>query len=704
MIQAKIDDGGMLKALRDTLLGAVQAGLVRKKEVYAKGAEECQKFILGQHQYLFDAKFITDQMYLQIGTSPKDNKPARVPRFRISDNWVAKFLQIVTPYLTQGQVVRTVRPVKPYMPPPGSYGIDPPEMMQMKANDRAFMQANPQYLMQQQALMQQMNMEAMGIANESVLRQSRADILTRALNYTITELGLMKQRRAIVEDALAYGFAGYITELVPMPLTDTYLVGSMAVGPNDIVWDPDAMTEADSKWLAIQCRAPAWQFSKMFNVPEEKIKANSKSTVSTAYHKELLVTSGGQQGLNQREAPKDEVVYWKFWSRMGTGAKLKPYNMRNVVLEQLDSMLGDYCFFIVTDAVDYPVNLSPEILEQAAAALPEIMAQNQQLQAMGQQTIDPMEIITKSTSWPTPYYLDVDDPWPLTTLSFHRRNGSPYPIPHFEFALSYLKFMVWCISFIADKCYRSQRDIWILDEAIAEQLKTAIEDGDDECIVKLKDLDQKTVKQFCDILSAPEIKASIMEVYKFFETKVEQMTGLNDLMQAAMARQLRTATEAKVVSDASQLRPRDMAQRVNESDTRVSRKESLAALLHYQPSDLNAIVGAAGANAWQRLTAGQSVINLMREGDHDVIASQGNILDLDTRKEQASTLAQIVLPVLVQIGQQTGIFGPANRVLREIAEANQIDPDLMQFPEFMQPPAPGTGVASPPRKTEKSTP
>lgn len=693
-----INDGGVFKELRDTLLEAIRAGLQQKKVVYAKGAEECQRFILGQHEYLFDAKFITEQMYMQIGSTAKDDKPARAPRFKISDNWVAKYMQIVTPYLTQGQVVRTVKPTKPYVPPPGAYGIDPPEVQMLKLRDKAFLQANPQYVMQQSALMSQANMEAMGIQSEMVLRGARSDILTRVLNYTISELGLMKERRAIVEDAIAYGFAAYMTELVQMPISGTYLVGSRHIGANDIVWDPDAMTEKDCKWLAIQCRAPKWQFSKLYNVPEERIKANSQSTTSERFHKQLLVSSGGQDNVNHRVPPKDEVVYWKFWSRMGSGARLKDLQYRNATVDMLDGMLGDYCFFILTDAVDYPVNLTPELLEQAAQQMPEIMAQNQQLQAMGQEPIDPFAMVSQACAWPTPFYLDVDDPWPITTLSFHRRNGSPYPIPHFEFALSYLKFMVWVVSFVADKCYRSQRDIWIIDSQISEQLKTAIEEGDDECIVKLKDMDQKTIKQFVDIISAPELKTSLMEVYQFFEQKVEQMTGLNDLMQAAMARSMRTATEAQVVSDASQLRPKDMAQRVNETDTRVSRKESITALLHYQEEDIAAIVGIAGASAWKRLTAGQSVINLMRESDHEVIASQGRILDLDTRKEQSNKLSQLVLPMLVQLGQVTGIFGPANRVLREIAEANQIDPELMMFPD-MPPPAPATGVASAPKES-----
>jgi len=704
----QLNDGGLFREHRDTWLEAIRAGLAKKRDVYAKGAEECQRFVLGEHKYLFEPKYITDQMYLQVGANVgpagRDNKPIRMPYWRISDNWVAKFVQIMTPYLTQGQVVRTVKAKKPFIPPPITYGIDPPELQAMKFNDKNFMAANPGYVMQQQMAMQQYQMDVMQANMQFMMRDTRSTMLQEMLNYSVQELNLMKDRRAIVEDALMYGFAAFNTELVQMPGTNSFLVGSNYILANDIVWDPDTMTEKDAKWLAVQCRATAWQFSKLYGTPEDQIKPNQRSTVSEAFYQKLVIDEGGAGNTRHRDNPLDEVVYWKVWSRMGSGARMQLRDKRRPEMEALDAELGDYCFFIVTDSVDYCANMSPMLLEQAMSLQNMANSGQPQIDPGTGKPINPLDLLRQSTQWPTPYYLDIDDPWPITTLYFHRRNGSPYPIPHFEFALSYLKFMVWVVSFVADKCYRSMRDIWIIDKQIGEQLKEAIENGDDECIVTLKDMDQKTIKQFCDLISAPELKSSIMEVYQFFEAKVEQMTGLTDLMQAQLARSLRTATEAQVVSDASQLRPRDMAQRVNETDTRVARKESVAALLHYQPQDIAPILGVPGANAWQRITQGQDIISVLRESDLDVIASQGRILDLNTRVDQSNKMAQLVLPMLIQMGQATGVFGPANRVLREIAEANQIDPELMAaFPDMPPPqPAPAKGVASAPSQKNPS--
>lgn len=696
-----INDGGVFKEHRDLILEAILAGLNQKKSVYTRGAGECLQFFLGQHSYLFNPKYITDQMYMTIGANPKNDKPARIPHFQISDNWVSKFVQIVTPYLTQGQIIRTVKPSKPFVPTPTCYGIDPPMLQQMKSQSQGYMQSDPSYIMRQQAASMKMMMDQIAIQTDMERKDSMAQMIEKVLNYTANELGLQKERRCVVEEALILGFAGYITETIKMPGTDQSLVGSNYVMANDIVWDPDAARQKDCKWLAIQCRAPAWLFSRLYGIPEEEIKCNQRSTTSDAIHERLVVNSGGDQYVNQKTPPKDEVVYWKFWSRMGCGARLQSKESRNQMMDQLDQRLGDFCFFIVTDAIDYAANMSPMLFAQAN----EQASQNKQQMAMammsGQQVdpatmpTDPMVIVQQACSWPTPYYMDVDDPWPVTILEFHRRNGSPYAVPHFEFALSYLKFMVWVISFVADKCYRSNRDFWLIDEQVGEKLRTAIEEGEDEAIVALKGVDQKGLEAFVKILEAPEVKKSILEVYEFFERKVSEMTGLTDLMQASLARSMRTATEAQVLSDASQLRPKDMALKVNECDTRVSRKEAIASAMLYNSNDLVPILGQAGATAWDALHVRANPIQIVRETDYDVLASQGRVLDLNTRQDQSNKMVQLVLPMMVQLGQATGMFGPANQLLVEWAKANQIDPELVQFPNMPPPPpAPAKGVAS----------
>lgn len=703
--QNSFNDGGALKELRDSWLEAIKAGLQEKARTYARGAKECLDFYLGDHSYLFKPGFIQNQMYLSAPGA--DEKPGRLPHFRISDNIAAKFVQIMRPYLTQGVLRRSVLPNKPYMPPPAAYGITPGfiEQLQTVPPDVLpdLLKKNPQIAQQYQAVMK-MEQDKQYVITDSSLRQARADMMEKVLNYSATELNISGERKRIVEEALVIGAGVYLTEITAMPGTQgEKLIGSRYIQMNDLVWDPDATQSKDCKWMALQCRAPAWLVARQYNVPEETIKPTSASTVSTQYYKELLVRAGADN-VTAKKPAEDEVVYWKVWSRMGAGARLNPWTKRSETSKQLDQSLGDFCFFVVTDCVEYPLNLNDMVFQEAMKAN-EMAPRALAMGVSPDQVITGKQVMSMAVQWPTPYYLDVDDPWPVTLQEFHKRSGSPYPIPHLEFCLSYMKFLVWILSFVADKCYRSNRDFWLLDDSIAAQVIEAIESGDDEAIVKMKDLAGTTIDQFIKILEAPEVKKSILEVYQFFEAKFAQMSGLTELLQAELARSMRTATEAQVVSDVSQLRPRSMAEEVAATDSRVARKEAIAWQMHGRPEDIAPILSQPGAEAWMNLNSGVPPVRMLRETQFDVISGPGRQLDLNTRQDQSNKMAQLILPLLVQYGQLTGRFGPANQVLIEYAKANQIDTDLVQLPDTPPPPpAPAKGVASTSSKQESKGP
>lgn len=688
-------------AHRDLWVDAIKAGINKKDKVYTRGAYQVKLFYLGDHRYLFggDNRMLLDQdTYLDLGIGTDEGKPVREPMFKISDNWAAKYVQIISPYLTQGELHRNVAPVKMPVLDPVCYGVDNPNVQSFK-----YQMFGDMYMQQQMQAAQQMQVALIMQQAEGDVRRARSGMLKEMLNYTPRELGTEKERRAAVEEALTFGFSGQLIELINMPGSSTKLIGTRYIMAEDIVWDPDATTEKDCKWLAIQCRTPAWLFSRLYGIPEQDINPTQASSTARSTYGRLVIEAGGEDNINHKSCA-DEVVYWKVWSRMGSGARLLPLNKRTSDFAMLDEAIGDFCFFIISESVKYPANFGPQTVEQVTAQL-EQMAMGAIPMPAG---VNPADIskmlLSQACAWPTPYYLDIDEPWPIVTLGFHRRNGSPYYIPHLEFSLSYLKFMVWAISFIADKTYRSMRDIWLIDSKVAEKLREAIENGEDEAIVDLADVDGKTLDQFVKMISAPELKITIVDVYKFFEGKVEQMTGLSDILQAKMARGMQSATEAKVISDAAQLRPNDMLNKVHAVDTRVARKEAIASIFHYTPEDVMPVLGQSGADAWGRLFTAKDPISIMRESQYTVVSSQGRVLDLATRQEQANNLMTIAAPMMQQIGAMSGDFTAFNAIAREYAEANQIDPELMQVPPMPMPAAPPKGVASPPKQQQRSSP
>jgi len=711
----------MAKSLRDTLLRAIKAGLDEKKRVYVPGAKACNEFYLGNYKHLFKEKTMAavDNNFLTVNTEVA-NKPMRLPMFQMADNVVAQFVQVYSPYLTQGEMTRTVTATKPYSPPPSAYGIDPPQLQQMQMSNPDKNQVQ-MYAQTQQQAVQQFQIDQMIMMKDGELRLCRAQMLEILLNYFAKELNLREERKRVVDESLIVGAGVFITELVSMPLSNNQLlIASNWVSMNDIVWDPDCVRTKDAKWLAIQYRAPAWMVSRLFNVPETDLKPNTRSSVGQNMSDYVNVPPHRKTDISN-----DEVVFWKVWSRVGCGARLQPLNSRNKMLSDYDNQIGDYAWFVVTDCCDYPLNFGPTVYQQATMVdeqNKQAMAQHDQATAQYQQygkmalmagmvpppppqppqIQDPWEIIKTACLWPIEFFLDIDDPWPVTVLEYHTRPGSPYPVPHLEFCLSYMNFMVWVICFIADKCYRSNRTIWLIDESISQQLQDAIIKGEDEAIVKMRDVSEAAIKEFIQFVDAPEIKKEIFDVYAFFQEKFERASGLTDLMQAKMARATRSATEAKVISDASTLRPESMADQVYHIDTRVARKEAIAAMRLLQGSDIASIMGDPAGRAWDQLVINRDIITLLRESQYDVVASPGRVLDLNTRQNQAQSMAQIVLPLLTQIGQVTGQFGPANAVLTEYAKANQIDPALVQLPPIIPPVQGGSpkGQASPPKQTQ----
>ena len=679
--------------------------------MYIPGAKACNEFYLGNYKHLFKEKQMTavDNNFLTINTEVA-NKPMRLPMFQMADNVVAQFVQVYSPYLTQGEMTRTVVGAKPYAPPPAAYGIDIPPVQQMQMGNPDRNQVQMYVQMQQQAV-QQFQIDQMMMMKDTEIRNCRAEMLQILLNYFAKELNLREERKRVVDESLIVGGGVYITELVSLPESQQKLIASNWLSMNDIVWDPDCVRTKDAKWLAIQYRAPAWLVARLFNIPESDLKPNTRSAVGQSMADIINIAPH-----HKTDIANDEVVFWKFWSRTGSGARLQPANGRNKLLDMYDQQLGDYTWFVVSDCCDYPLNFGPAIYQQASM----VDQQNKQMAAEYQQYSqmammqgmmpppepqqqDPWEIFKTACQWPIPYYLDVDDPWPITLLEYHTRPGSPYPVPHLEFCLSYMNFMVWVICFIADKCYRSNRTIWLIDESISEQLRETILNGEDEAVVNMRDVSEAAIKQFVQFLEAPEIKKEIFDVYAFFQDKFERASGLTDLMQAKMARAARSATEAKVISDASTLRPQSMADQVYHIDTRVARKEAIAAMMLLTGEDIGAIMGDAAGRAWDNLVLNRDIVTLIRESQYDVVASPGRVLDLNTRQDQAQQMATVILPLLTQIGQVTGLFGPANAVLTEYAKANQIDPALMQIPN-MPPPqqtAPPKGQASPPKQQPK---
>lgn len=654
--------------IKTTWIKAINAALETKRNDYLREAEMLEEYYGADQKNIYTNQFTHD-----VGMFPEgilqgegvDGNAPRAPRFRVRDNAAAKCVQIFVPMFLQGEMVCTVHTTKPFVPPPQMLGIqgDPnqPPPFPPPGNRQAV-----QMFAQQMQARQQYAMITQQAQTEYVVKQYGGSIMEDYLNKAIKEIGLKEEARPCLRDSLVRGLGAMITEMSQLPnnsgsmITDTYL------DDDRIVIDPDCKRIKDAKWVAILCEHNTWEVAAQYasyGITEDMLHASALSTigdVTTRHH-------------DQSDRSRFNLFrYWKIYSRCGLGARLKPFNDREPKLNQLDSILGDFCYIVVADGCDFPLNITPYI-EQLA------------IKSNG---LAPYQVVT---SWPIPFYYDKDDPWPFTSIWFHERKGSPWPKAHLSFSIGYLNFMAWVLGFVADKAYRDVRGVWVVDASVSSDLIAWMENGQDEEIIKLtKGAGGKKVAELIEYLRGPDFNNGLIELYEFMERKFQEMSGMTDLLQGQYDRQMRSAAESQVLQSASQLRPQDMAAKVTQWLSRIMRKHAIAARYMQEGKDLVAVLGVFGAQAWDQVIRTKNMQDLFREASFNVETGHGRTPDINTDMENIGQAMQYVFPAAMAAYQGTGDPTVLNSIMREWAKTRQMDPDVLQFKGFLPPPPPNS--------------
>lgn len=658
--------------LKQDWLKTIQAGLEVKRRHYLQEAEQCEQYYDREQKEIWTSQFTRDLGFFgesHLEGAGMDGNPPRAPIFRVRDNAAAKAVQILVPFFLSGEIVSTVKPHKPFLPPPLAFGfigdINTPQATPPRNAPLPILQ---QWAQQQQAA-QQFMQAAQQVQMEYQMRVFRGSVIEYLLNYSIKEMSVKDEARTCLRDTLVRGLGALHTEMCTMS-NGGRLIADNYLSDDRIVVDPDCKRIKEAKWVAILCEHPTWEVAQMYGaygITEDMLKPTGLSLVAdvtTDYHPSY---DPGKQNLFR---------YWKIYSRCGIGARLKSFSDRSPMLSQLDNALGDYCYLVVSEGCDYPLNLTPQIEQMA-------------LQMGGVQSFQ------IATSWPVPFYNDLDDPWPFTSCWFHERKDSPWPKSHLSFAIGYLNFMAWILGFMAEKAYRDARGVWAIDSSVTEEFTTWLANGQDEEVLKItKGVDGRKIQDLIEYIKGPEFDKSLIDLYEFMKGEFKEMTGLNDALMANYEKQMRSATEAQVVQDSSRLRPDDMATRVQSFLSRVMRKHAIASRYLLTGQDLLTILGQYGAMAWDQGIRTQDVQELFRESSYDVETGKGRPLDIQSDLDNINNAMQFMFPQFVQIYQGTGDPSQLNALIAAWAHARQMDPEPLMLKPF-QPLPPAHMVPTP---------
>lgn len=650
---------GLLTPIVQGWLRKIKSAADWKRTEFGKMAEECMRFFTGPYSAWMYGKRHTprdpdDDFNFDEG---EDGIPA--PSYRMSINKAFEVVSLFGPVLYQRNPDRRVKPRHQWSPPLALFG-DP--------NDPNVQQMGLMYRQQ--------------IDQSRAADNARAELLEQYLNYTPNEVGLRTGSRQVVDEALIKGMGTWWVEEKQMP-TGFKVVGSFYDTVDNLLVDPDARKWEDMLWITRRCEHAVWEVEKEYNLPPGSLKGNAESS-------SRIATTGGNidedYKRNTGDGSNDLLVYYKVYSKMGLGGRLKNVmDSKPGYSDDLDATFGDNCFIVVADGVDYPLNLPPQLFEQAAQQ-PGAADDQGNPQQGGDQ------LLQQAAQWPVPYWLD--DDWPCEPLMFHRVPGKLWPMSHLQPAMGELKFINWAYSMLAAKVRVASRDFIVLLKSSANEVKEAIKHGPDLTVIELDTINQD-IDKVVKFLQHPQFNG---EVYKMIDRAMElfdRRTGLTDLVYGETGVQIRSAEEAQVKQQATSIRPEDMAEQVEDSAGNLARKEMQASRWVLTAEDVAPVLGPIAASYWQQLVETFDPRGIWQQ--YEATVESGSTKRPDRNKDRANLqqAVQTLFTPLMNYAMQSGDVGPVNALIVDWAKSIELDASKYLFQPPAPPPMPGPQQGQP---------
>jgi hypothetical protein len=590
-----------------------------KRKQFGETADECRKFYRGPY-----SKFLYERMKANKETSldyepGADEEDEGGLTFRVTINKAAEFVRLFGPNLYQRNPDRRVRPRRDYMAPLSYFG---------SSQDPAAIQA---YMTIYQQVEQYRGRD-----------EACAGLFEDLLVYNPTEHDLQGESRFVVDDALLTGMGLWWQEVVVHP-SGLRTVGSFFDSVTNLILDPDAKRWEDCKWVARECCHPVYEVEDEYGYARGSLKGHFESIDSLAY-------SQGDQAANyarSQERSNDLIRYWKVWTKMGMGSRLRGVELDFPEVNQIMDEVGQFCYLAIAPGMKYPLNLPP----------------------WKQGTV---EEVQQAVQWPIPFWLD-QGRWPFVALAFHRDGDTLWPIAPLAPALGELRFINWVYSFLLGKIRVASRDVLVIVKSLADEAKSAIKHGRDYEVVELSQMEMD-IDKIVKFIQHPAFHPEIYKILDHMIDLFEKRTGLNDLLYGQTDAVFRSAEEAQQKQQNASVRPADMAQQVEAAASECARMEMAAMAWTLQPQDVEPVVGPVGAWIWHDEVQSIPPQNLFHQFQCHVEA--GSSRRPNREKDQANFQAAMnnLFAPFFQYAQGTGDVGPVNALISDWCRSMGVDP------------------------------
>jgi hypothetical protein len=470
-------------------------------------------------------------------------------------------------------------------------------------------------------------------------------------NWVQVEGEKKDESRLVITEAIVKGMGLMWTEMYQPPGSSYAYPRSSFVSVDRLLVDPDATHQAGIQWIALRHVEPVHVVETKFNLKPGSLKGHMQSGDGQTS------TFGQQDATRGFGQSYDLIEYYDIYSKSGFGEKLKKDS--SSFLPDIDTdQFGDFCRIVVAKGCKYPLNLSPD--------------------AMHMQSMEP----SSAVSWPIPYWMDGG--WPYTPLGFIQDPNSVWPVGICKNGLGYLKFINWCMSFLADRIAGSANVYMAMQKHAAKDIKDQLvgQYGPIK-VIELEQAAGKNINEVISILAAPNAEYETWKMIEEASERFDKSTGLTDIMYAATGG-MRTATEADVKSRMSSIRPDDMAATTDDFLSKVAKKEIQALCWAGQPEFFQSHLGPEAAMDFMEYLSSSPPDAVVREYYYRVASDSVRRPNKAAKRKDMVELVQQIIPGILQFAAM-GMTGPWNGLMQAMGDSYDLDSTPFMVPEFVPP-------------------
>ena len=598
-------------------LAKIDLALQKKQDDFGQFADECAKFYDGPPDFMWNE----EKARAKSGGWLEQGVP--FPSFRMQLNKAAEAVSLYGPALFHQYPNVLVQPVPRPEIMPEAMGID---------------MANPiaQEMLQQRDMARQV---------EQNIRLTHGNIAASYLNRVQQITDKKSHSRYGITDGMVRGLGCLHTKIYSPPGSNIRYPRSEYVSECDYVKDSDATRHEDVQYVAVRCVAPVNKVAEEYGLDPKELKGHYQSHESQVRKKSKKDAKSGTAD----KSTFDLIEYWEVYSKNGFGDKLTTFSGKDV---DDYSVFGPHCYLVVARGVPYPLNLPSWALTEE----------------------EPEQLFDR-VQWPIPFWTPPLCDWPVSELGFLVKGGSIYPVPMFKPLIGLIRFVNWCMSFLADKAAAAGTDYIVAVKSAAEEIKKQIENGVGP--YKMLEIPQAVangvdVSKLVSVLSAPNFHEALWRMVSDCIALIDRLSGLNELLAGMTTTQMRSAEEAAIKQSNTQIRPDDMAQKVEDWLTLCAKKEILAAQWVLEPQDIAAVVGDEAAEVWAQQMMTQDPERLISDFEFTIEAGSARKPNIANKQRALSEMWQSTSQVAAEMAMG-GNPGPWNAYWKAWGQVNQMD-------------------------------